>query len=292
MTQARIRFIHCFSPEGLHRMYYKEWGDAHNPRILMCVHGLTRSSDDFDDVARALSSHYRIICPDVVGRGRSDWLKDYRYYQIPQYVNDMITLLARVSAGNDIESIDWIGTSMGGIIGMYFAAFPEQLVSRLILNDIGPSLNISALLKIGSNAVEDEHFKSFDEAVKHIKELSPGFGQHTEAEWEILARRVLKQDKDGRWVRYHDSKLGWIYQEGNKEMLQQIEIDLWKTYHSISCPILLIRGAQSDLLSKETAQKMTQERKKTSYVELEGVGHAPTLMHQDQINIVKQFLLS
>ena len=287
MTQAQIKIVQCLSPMGLHKMAYKEWGDPHNPKVLVCVHGVTRVSDDFDNMARALSPEYRVVCPDVVGRGRSDWLCDPQYYQLPQYVSDMVTLLARL----DAETVHWFGTSMGGLIGMALASMSESPIRKLIMNDIGPVLNSTALTRIGDYIGQDVRFPSFEEAAHYIQHISLPFGPHTDEEWRKLAADVLRQEKDGQWRRHYDLRLAVPFKSATKESTEKTEAMLWMAYDAIACPTLLIRGEHSDLLTREVAQAMTKRGPKARLVEIPGVGHAPTFMHEDQIAIVRQFLL-
>ncbi len=291
MTEALLKSVQCLSPAGLHTMAYKEWGDPANPKVLVCVHGVTRVSDDFDEMARSLCDSYRVVCPDVVGRGRSGWLRDPRYYQVPQYVNDMVTLLARVLANSDAQTVDWFGTSMGGLIGMGLASLPGNPLRRLVLNDVGPALNPVALRRIGDYIGEAVRFPTFDEAVHYIRTISASFGPHTEAEWRKIAADVLRQDKDGQWIRHYDLNLSIPFKASTPESIQQSEAVLWAAYDAITCPTLVTRGAESDLLTAEAAQAMTQRGPKARLVEFAGVGHAPTFMHSDQIEIVKEFLL-
>ncbi|MQA36544.1 alpha/beta fold hydrolase [Rugamonas aquatica] len=291
MFEAKIKSVQCLSLAGLHRMSYKEWGDESNPNVLMCVHGVTRVGDDFDAMARALANDYRVICPDVVGRGRSDWLKNPQLYRIPQYVSDIVTLLARVLPDGEKSSVDWFGTSMGGLIGLGLASLPDNPVRKLILNDIGPVLAPMALQRIGDYIGQDLRFNTFDEAAKFIRDVSLTFGEHTEEEWHKLATDVLRQDKDGKWVRHYDMGLALPFRSATPESAEADEAMLWAAYDAIRCPTLLVRGAESDLLSPETAALMTQRGPKAQLVEIAGVGHAPTFIHDDQIAIVKQFLL-
>lgn len=288
MIQAQIRTVQCLSPAGLHRMAYKEWGDPHNSRVLVCVHGVTRVSDDFDNLARALCDEYRVICPDVVGRGRSEWLRDPQYYQVPQYVGDMVTLLARLNA----ETVHWFGTSMGGLIGMGLASMKGNPVSKLVLNDIGPALNSAALTRIGNYIGADTRFPSFDEALQYIKDISRPFGPHADDEWRKLASDVLRQNADGQWIRHYDLRLAMPFKSSTPERARQAEAMLWIAYDAISCPTLLARGADSDLLSPEVARAMTERGPKAKLVEFPGVGHAPTFMHPEQIAVAKEFLLA
>jgi pimeloyl-ACP methyl ester carboxylesterase len=287
MIQHQIKWVQCLSPAGLHRMAYKEWGDPANSRVLVCVHGVTRVSDDFDNMAISLSDEYRVICPDVVGRGRSDWLRDPQHYQIPQYVSDMVTLLARLNA----ETVHWFGTSMGGLIGMGLASLKDSPVRKLVLNDVGPALNPAALARIGDYVGKDVHFDTFDEAARYIKDISLPFGPHSDDEWRKLAADALKQDKDGKWIMHYDPGLAVLIKATTPELVQRSEAMLWKAYDAIACPTLVVRGTESDLLKPEVAQAMVTRGPKAKLVEIPGVGHAPTFLHADQIGHVREFLL-
>ncbi|RFP19013.1 MULTISPECIES: alpha/beta fold hydrolase [unclassified Duganella] len=291
MFEAKIKSVQCLSLAGLHRMSYKEWGDESNPNVLLCVHGVTRVGDDFDNMARALANDYRVICPDIVGRGRSGWLKNPQLYRVPQYVSDIVTLLARVLPDGEEQTVDWFGTSMGGLIGLGLASLPDNPIRKLILNDIGPVLAPMALQRIGDYIGQDLRFDTFAEASKFIRDVSLTFGQHTEEEWHKLASDVLRQDKDGKWVRHYDMGLALPFRSATPESAAADEALLWSAYDAIRCPTLLVRGAESDLLSAETAALMTQRGPKATLVEIPDVGHAPTFFHDDQIAIVKQFLL-
>jgi pimeloyl-ACP methyl ester carboxylesterase len=284
-----LKSVQCISPAGLHRMAYKEWGDAANPNVLVCVHGLTRVADDFDALAPALASHYRVICPDVVGRGRSGRLADPRHYVIPQYVSDMVTLLARV----DAQSVHWLGTSMGGLIGLALASLPQSPIEKLILNDIGPAINGEALARIGKYVGEPVKFASFDEASAYIRAISVTFGEHSEEQWRKLAADVLRQDVDGQWIRHYDLGLAapFAAAAASDPGGQMAEAMLWAAYDAITCPTLLIRGAESDLLTKDVAQAMLQRGPHPEFIELPNIGHAPTLVHQDQIAMIREWLL-
>ncbi|UTY59151.1 alpha/beta fold hydrolase [Massilia sp. erpn] len=292
MIEAKIKSVQCFSMSGLHTMAYKEWGEQDNPNVLVCVHGVTRVSDDFDNMARALAGHYRVICPDVVGRGRSGRLRNPQLYRVPQYVSDMVTLLARVLANGERQSVDWFGTSMGGLIGMGLAGLPDSPVSKLILNDIGPVLDPVALQRIGDYIGQDLRFPSFEVGAKFVRDVSLPFGPHTDEEWHKLAADVLRQDADGNWVRHYDMGLAQPFRSATPESAAADEALLWTFYDAIRCPTLLVRGGESDLLSRETARSMTERGPKAKLVEIPGVGHAPTFIHDDQIAIAKDFLLN
>ncbi len=280
----REKRVQCASPAGLHRVAYLEWGDADNPEVVICVHGLTRCARDFDNLARVLSARYRVVCPDIAGRGDSDWLADPMLYVIPQYVSDMVTLVARL----DVEQVHWVGTSMGGLIGMALAAQKNSPVAKLVLNDAGPVVARAALERIGQYLGQAPNFPSVEAAEQLIRAISAPFGPHTDAEWRFLTEVVLRKNADGSWRLHYDPKIAEPYRKN----LPEKDLELWELWDAVSCPTLMIRGAQSDLLSRETAQAMTRRGPKAKVVELAGVGHAPTLLHADQIAIVREFLLS
>ncbi|HYD96116.1 MAG TPA: alpha/beta hydrolase [Noviherbaspirillum sp.] len=288
MTQHQIRTVQCLSPAGLHNMAYQEWGDPDNPRVLVCVHGVTRVSGDFDNMARALCDVYRVVCPDVVGRGRSSRLLDPRHYHLAQYVSDMVTLLARLDAG----TVHWFGTSMGGLIGMGLAAMKDSPVSKLVLNDVGPALNPAAIARIADYIGKDLRFASFEEAHRYIRDISLPFGPHSDEEWRKLAADVLKQDTDGQWILHYDPGLAVPIKALTPEQVRQSEAMSWMAYDAIACPTLLVRGAESDLLTPEVAKAMTERGPKARLVEIPGVGHAPTFQRADQIAVARDFLLA
>jgi len=292
MYEAKIKSVQCISLAGLHQMSYKEWGDADNPNVLVCVHGVTRVGDDFDNLARALSDQYRVVCPDIVGRGRSGWLRNPELYRLPQYVSDIVTLLARVLANGERQTVDWFGTSMGGLIGMGLASLPDSPIRKLVLNDIGPTLDPVALQRIGDYIGQDLRFQTFEEGAKFVRDVSQPFGQHTDEEWHKLASDVLRQDKDGKWVRHYDMGLALPFRSATPESAKSDQAMLWAAYDAIKCPTLLVRGGDSDLLSRDTAQQMTQRGPKAMLVEIPNVGHAPTFLHDEQIAIARKFLLN
>jgi len=279
----REKRVQCASSAGLHRIAYLEWGDARNPDVLICVHGLARCARDFDNLARALCGSLRVVCPDVAGRGDSDWLADPMLYAIPQYVADMVTLIARL----DVERVRWVGTSMGGLIGMALAAQKDSPVARLVLNDAGPVIAHAALVRIGEYLGTDPRFPSVAAAEQVVRAISAPFGPHSDAEWRHLTEILLRKEADGRYRFHYDPRIAEPY----RKEIPEGDIEVWPTWDAVRCPTLVIRGAQSDLLSRETAQAMTQRGPKAKLVELTGIGHAPTLMHEDQIAIVRDFLL-
>ena len=286
-TEPRLRHVQCLAPEGLHRIGYWEWGDAANPKVLVCVHGLTRQGRDFDTLARALCDEYRVVCPDVAGRGQSDWLKNAASYAIPTYVADMVTLLARL----DAATVHWVGTSMGGLIGLGLAALPDSPIERLVLNDVGPAIEYAALARIGTYVGMPAHWKSLDEAADALRAISLGFGPHTREEWTALTRPQLVADGDG-FKPHYDPAIGVPFRAVTPELAAAGEGLLWKSYDAIRCPTLVLRGAESDLLSPATAAAMAQRGPRARVHEIAGVGHAPTLVHAEQVAVVRDFLLA
>lgn len=288
MSQFQVKTVQCLSPAGLHNMAYKEWGDPKNPEVLLCVHGVTRVSDDFDALATAMADRYRVICPDVVGRGRSSWLTNPQFYQLPQYVSDMVTLIARL----DVKQVDWFGTSMGGLIGMGVAALKENPIRKMMLNDIGPTINYAALMRIAEYMGKEVRFPTFEAGVDYIRLIAAPFGPHSDEQWRKLAGDVLRQQNDGQWSRHYDPAIAQAFSTFTEESAAQSEAALWAIYDAIHCPVLLVRGSESDLLSRETADLMTQRGPRASLTELAGIGHAPTFMQPEQIALVRQFFIA
>ena len=286
MTEPRLAHVQCLDAKGLHRMAYWEWGDAANDRVLVCAHGLTRQGRDFDTLARAMCGEYRVVCPDVVGRGQSDWLTDPMGYAVPGYVADMVTLLARLNA----TVVDWVGTSMGGLIGLGLASLPKSPLRRLVLNDIGPALDSAGLKRIGGYVGQAARWATLDEAADALLAISQGFGPHSREQWLELTRPQLKADGDGLVPR-SDPSIAVPFRSVTPEMAKAGEAMLWQAWDSLRNPLLLLRGAESDLLSRATAQAMTERGPKARLVEFAGVGHAPTLVQPDQVQVVRSFLL-
>lgn len=285
MSEPLLKSLQCLGPAGLHRMAYWEWGQRDNPRVLVCVHGLARQGRDFDTLARRLSGQCRVICPDVVGRGRSDWLANPAHYQIPSYVADMVSLLARL----DVEQVDWVGTSMGGLIGLGLAALPGSPVRRLVLNDVGPSIRYEALQRIGSYLGQPVEFDTLEQGAAYLRSISAGFGPHSDEAWLQLSRPMFRS-VDGKLRLHYDPRIAMPFGAVTPELAAAGEAALWAAYDSLRCPTLLLRGADSDLLSAETARAMTERGPRAVLHELPGVGHAPTLVANEQIALVEGFL--
>ena len=288
MTDPRLNFVQCLDTRGLHRMAYWEWGDPSNPHVVVCVHGLTRQGRDFDALARELSARVRVVCPDVVGRGRSDWLADPAGYAVPTYVADMVTLLARLNA----RTVDWVGTSMGGLIGLVLGSLPNSPLRRLVLNDVGPALDAGGLARIGTYLGVPVRWSSLEEAADALWAISSEFGPHTREQWLALSRHQVVDDGQGGLKPHYDPAIALPVRAMTPPIMQAGEAALWQAWDRLAGPVLLLRGAQSDLLSAQTAQAMQQRGPGATLVEFEGVGHAPTLVQDDQRRVVCEFLLA
>lgn len=283
MPAAAVRegSVRCLGPHGFHRMRWVEWGDSRNPRVLVCVHGLTRCGRDFDFLAERLADAYRVICPDVVGRGRSDWLADKYDYGYPLYCTDMAAMLAAIGA----ESVDWLGTSMGGILGMLLASTPRTVIGKLVLNDVGVVVPKAALERISLYVGRDVSFESLDLLEAAMKSVSP-FGNLTAEQWRHLSAHVSRRGDDGKWRFCYDPGISAAFKAG---AMQDVDLRIfWKALHG---PVMVIRGEQSDLLTEEIYEEML-ERPGTEGLVVPGTGHAPMLMDEDQVADVRGFLLA
>ncbi|WP_286236945.1 alpha/beta fold hydrolase [Neptuniibacter halophilus] len=275
----RTSSIRCLNASGFHRMVYHEWGSADNERVVVCVHGLARNSRDFDDLALALSRDYRVICPDVVGRGQSDWLPAGQAYAIPQYLNDMTALLARL----DVDEVDWVGTSMGGIIGICLAAMPGSPIRRLVLNDIGAFVPASALQRI-SDYLGEKTFASLNEVEAFMRETYLALRNLSDRQWQHLALHGSKQLATGEFCLRYDPAIASSLKASVTE-----DVNLWPFWSAIDIPQLLIWGEESDVLQAETVQRM-QANDKLELFSVPGVPHVPSLMEEEQILRVQSWL--
>ena len=280
-------------------MAYASWGPANAAHVVFCVHGLTRQGRDFDILAQALVAAaeaaqlppVRVICPDVVGRGRSDWLPDPMGYQFPQYASDMAVLIQSLNSQRPIQRLDWVGTSMGGVIGMLLAAQEMPVpIRNLVLNDIGPPVSWKSIQFMQTYVGEVGRFASVQDAANAMWEVSKSFGPHTTAEWLALSQHMVKRLDDGAYCLHYDPQLRVPIRAVTEEATKAGEAMLWQIYDAVRCKTLLIHGAQSELLSVDAVKAMTQRGPRPQVATVEGVGHAPTLTHQDQIDIVLAFL--
>ncbi len=300
MTEPTLNYVHCPDASGGHRMAFWQWGDASAAHLVVCVHGLARQGRDFDTLARALAERssrpIRIVCPDIVGRGRSDWLKDPMAYQFPTYAADMLVLLAHLHQQSPVQTLDWVGTSMGGLIGLIICAQPELplpvKIRRLVLNDVGPVIQPAALQRIGTYLGETGRFETVQQAADATWAVSTTFGPHTPAQWLALSQAMVRPHADGGLTLHYDPAIAVPVRAASQDSAAQGEAMLWQLYDALTCQTLLLRGALSDLLSPGTALAMTQRGPKARLVEFAGVGHAPTLVAPDQVEAVAAFVLN
>jgi pimeloyl-ACP methyl ester carboxylesterase len=302
MSQPSLHHVQCPDTSGSHRMAYWQWGNPAAAHVVVCVHGLSRQGRDFDTLAASLvnkaQGNIRVVCVDVVGRGQSDWLKDPMGYQIPTYAADMLALLGQLHVESPITTLDWVGTSMGGLIGMVVCGQPvlplPAPVHKLVLNDVGPAIEWLSIVRIGMYLGAPITFDSVLQGADAMWAISKGFGPHTPEQWLALSRPMLRPvtDAPGSKLRMHyDPALAVPFKQATEESTLQNEKKLWQLYDNITAQTLLLRGADSDLLSPATAQAMGQRGPKARLVEFAGVGHAPTLTAADQVVTVAGFLL-
>ncbi len=328
-SQPTLHHVQCTDTDSGHRMAYWQWGNPAAARVVVCVHGLSRQGRDFDTLAAQLvekaQGNIRVICPDVVGRGESDWLKDAMGYQIPTYSADMLALLVQLHVESSFTTLDWVGTSMGGLIGMVVcgqpglssagppqeakapmggsaaraaasvgATFLPVPVNKLVLNDVGPAIEWLSIVRIGMYLGAPITFDSVQQGADAMWAISKGFGPHTPEQWLALSRpmlRLVADAPDGKLRLHYDPALSVPFKQATEESTLQNEEKLWQLYDNITAQTLLLRGADSDLLSPVTALAMTQRGPKARLVEFSGVGHAPTLTAADQVAAVAGFLL-
>ena len=303
----RQEFLEALGPAGFHRIAYTDWGDPTNPHVVICVHGLARNSRDFDFLAAALENDCRVVCMDVVGRGESDWLEGKSDYTFSTYLSDAAAMLARVTApavSGFLQKVfhwrrtkvDWVGTSMGGLLGMFLAAKRRSPIRHLVLNDVGALVPWGALFRIKGYVTRDRRFKDLDAVEAYLREVCASFGPLSDAQWRHLATHSAQDGPDGELVLRYDPGIGESLQGRiDPEFPIGLElmrgIDLWSLWNKVACPTLVLRGAESEVLQKETVDEMRKRKPDLEVAEFPGVGHAPALMSADQIRVVKEFLL-
>jgi pimeloyl-ACP methyl ester carboxylesterase len=281
MPVPREHHFRSLSLHGFHRVVYREWGDPDNARVVVCVHGLTRNGRDFDTLAAALADRFRIICPDMPGRGDSEWLRDPNDYAFPTYLTALTAMLAHAHA----DQVAWVGTSMGGLLGIVLAAQPETPIARLVVNDVGPLIEATALARIAGYVGLDPTFDSFQALEAHVRAVSAPFGPLSDAQWEELSRTTARQLSDGSWRLKYDPGIAAPFRASGSP-----PSDLWPLWDAIRCPTLVLRGAQSDLLSSATAAAMRSRGPRPDLIEFAGIGHAPMLLSPEQITPLVSFL--
>lgn len=302
MRQPSLKFLPVAPVQGkggsVRRMAYWEWSppsDARN-HVVVCVHGLSRQGRDFDTLAQALSQRSRVLAVEVAGRGHSDWLEDPMAYQLATYVADLAALMMQLRAETPGLQVDWVGTSMGGLIGIAVAAQPSLAPRRLVLNDVGPVIQWEALERISGYLGLNPSFATEQAAVDYLASISSGFGPHTADQWRALSQPMLRE-REGRWWLHYDPEIALPLkalmagdESASRQSLREGEAALWGLYDAITVPTLLLRGAQSDLLKPQTAAEMAHRGPRARCVSFEGVGHAPTLVAADQVAVVQDFL--
>lgn len=285
-SPPRLRSLLGLSLSGFHQLAYWEWGELDAERTVVCVHGLTRQGRDFDVLAQTLVCRgWRVICPDLVGRGRSGWLHQPAGYTLLQYGADMNALLARL----DVDEVDWIGNSLGGLVGMMLAAQPDNPIRRLVINDIGPFIPGAALRRLGLylNA-PPPRFADLVEAEAYLRTTLAPFGTLTDTQWRHLTEHSVhfeSIESGGCYRLHYDPAIAEAYRPWRLG-----SIVMWDLWDRVRCPTLLLRGALSDMLLLSTAWEMTQRGPNARLVEFEDVGHLPPLMTEEQIEPVISFL--
>ncbi|MDR0457788.1 MAG: alpha/beta hydrolase [Burkholderiaceae bacterium] len=292
--------LHSVTGAQNRRLAWWQWGAPDAPHLVVCVHGLTRQGRDFDAIAAALVARaqgraVRVVCPDVAGRGQSDPLPDPQAYQPLTYVADMLPVLADLQRRAPIAALDWVGTSMGGIMGMLYAGSPQDTlpvpVRRLVLNDVGPELAWAALQRIGAYVGQTPEWDTVEQAAAALRVTNAGFGPHSDADWLELSRHCLRAAPGGRWRLHYDPAIAQVFRDATPEANAQASAVMWQLYDRITARVLLIRGGASDLLTPAVAREMAVRGPKATGVEFAGVGHAPTLIAPGQQRAVLDFLL-
>jgi pimeloyl-ACP methyl ester carboxylesterase len=282
VAQPRRNRFRSLSPHGFHEIVYFEWGEPGESRVVICVHGVGRNARDFDVLGEALSSSHRVLAVDMPGRGESDWLADPNDYVFPTYLTTLTALVAR--SGADI--VDWVGTSMGGLLGIVMAAQPKSPIRKLVVNDVGPTIEPAAIERIRSYFGTDPTFASYAEIEQYVRTISAPFGPLTDVQWEHMTRSNVRQRPDGRWGIAYDPGIAVPFRSSAAPP------NLWPVWDMIRAPTLLLRGAKSDLLSAATAAEMTRRGPKPKLIEFPDVGHAPMLLSTGQLEPVLRFIRS
>ncbi|MGD1806823.1 alpha/beta fold hydrolase [Dapis sp. BLCC M126] len=281
---VNYEYIECKNPNGQHKMAYTQWGNPENKRVLICVHGFSRTGRDFDYLAAALQQRYRIICPDIVGRGKSDWLSNSSDYGLPLYVSDMLTLINQLNLSN----FDWIGTSMGGLIGMFIASQKNYLINRLVMNDIGPEVLPESLRRWAGQYLSrgNPDFENFTQVTEYVREFYSDYGALTDSEWEHIAKNTVKKTSEGKYKLHYDLSIIDLFRVSKGKLKP---VDFWKTWSLVSSPILLLHGEESYLLLPETIQKMQSIHSQIT-VKHFLCGHNPPLLSTNQIEAIANWL--
>lgn len=286
VTTTRIEppsqnFYWGLSSQGFHRLAYTEWGDKDNPAVVVCAHALTRNSRDFDYLARTLQKTYRVICPDFLGHGKSDYVGNARVYHFSQYMNDMVALLARI----DAQEIHWVGTSLGGIIGMMLAAQPHSPLQSLIVNDVGMIVPGPALQRMATYARNEHGFSSMEDAKSYFQTVLSPIGTLDSEKWTHITKYGTLASADGSLRLAHDPAIG---EDFINQPIPTLHLESY--WQSLHCPILILHGDHSDFLPPEIIRKMLYFQPDAQVISLPGCGHAPSLMEATQIDLIDTWL--
>ena len=279
--------VRAHGPHGFTRIAYLDWGPPDSKQVVMCVHGLTRNAHDFDYLARRLAARgMRVVAPDLPGRGRSEWVPTPADYATPLYLSAMAAVLARTGA----SEVDWVGTSLGGHVGMEMAALPGNPIRRLVLNDFGSRVAGAALQRIGTYMRLKRRFASVDELEQHFRTIHQPFGKLTDAQWHHIAQHSAVKTEEGDFQQHYDPAIG-----RNFSWPLMVDVGLWHVWEKVSCPVLVLRGEDSDLLHASTVREMQKrgaaaKKNLVRAVEVRGCGHAPALMADHQISLIEEFL--
>ena len=282
--QGDTFYVQCIDGDSTHRMAYHAWGNPRNSKVLLCVHGLTRRGSDFKTLAEAMCKDYYVVCPDVVGRGDSDRLKNPMQYAVPQYVADIAQLVKHLG----VSQIDWLGTSMGGLIGMVYAAMPNSPIRKMLINDVGPKIEAEAIARLGSYVGQPFSFANRADALNRLNTICASFGEHTPDEWETYNGPMLIE-RNGLWIMHYDPDIAVPFASVNPLMAKAGEMAMWHAFKQIHIPILIVRGAQSDLLSAATVEQMCKVNSYVRSIEIPNVGHAPAFVKKEQIALAQEF---
>ncbi|HEV2677231.1 MAG TPA: alpha/beta hydrolase [Aliidongia sp.] len=280
MMSMRSERLPCLGPHGFYQLAYSHWPGVNGGRTTVCVHGLTRNGRDFDVLARRLAVRGPVAAPDMPGRGRSAWLVDPMDYSYPVYLGAVAALIARLG----VDEVDYVGTSMGGIIGMMLACQPGSPIRRLVINDVGPFIPVAALQRIADYVGLDPEFADLDRVEQYLRAVHGSFGALTDAQWRHMAETSHRVRSDGSLGLGYDPAIARAF-----KAVPLADVDLWPFYDRIPCPTLVIRGARSDLLLAETARDMTRRGPKAALFEVADAGHAPALMEEAQLARIEEF---
>lgn len=282
MAGMQSHYVLGLGSKGYHRMQYAEWGDPRNDRVLLCVYGLTRNGRDFEHFAEQLQDVYRVVCPGLPGRGASEWLPDPADYDFRVYAVDIAVLIARLN----VTQLDWLGTSMGGLLGMLVAAAPASPVRRVVVNDIGPVVPEAALARIGGYAGREGHFADMQSAEEYVRATYAPFGRLTDVQWQHLTRNSVRSLPDGGYAAHYDPAIGDAFRR-----IAAQSLDLWAVWGAIRCPILVLHGEHSDVLPANMVQEMKQRNAHAEVIDIADTGHAPPLLNDEQVKCVRDWLL-